>query len=45
LFNNLVIIKKEIINKKEKVYDLLNVKKDNEYFTNNIVSHNCGVGN
>lgn len=27
--------------KTDKVYDLLNVKKNNSYLTNNIVSHNC----
>jgi len=38
------IIKIEYVNKKAKVYDLLNVEKHNEYYTNNIVSHNCGRG-
>lgn len=32
---------KTIINEKTLVYDAVNVEKDNEYITNDIISHNC----
>lgn len=35
------IIKKEIINKDIKLYDIIGVKKNSRYYTNNILSHNC----
>lgn len=41
LYNNEIIKKIEIIKEKIEVYDLFDVEKDNEYFTNNIISHNC----
>lgn len=40
-YNNLSVVKKIKINKEIELYDLLNVEKDNEYYTNDIVSHNC----
>ena len=46
LYKNNIIKIKEIIKISNDVfvYDLLNVEKNNEYYTNNIVSHNCGRG-
>lgn len=41
LSNGDVITKINKKEKEEKLYDLLNVSKNNKYYTNNIVSHNC----
>ncbi len=41
IFNNLTIIDKKTIQKNDNFYDLINVKKNNQYITNNIISHNC----
>lgn len=41
VFPNLQIIQKNVKNQKDDFYDLLNVKKKNQYLTNNVISHNC----
>jgi len=41
VFGNIEVIKIELIEEKCELYDLLDVEKNNEYFTNNVVSHNC----
>lgn len=45
IFNDIQIIKIKKIIDNILVYDLLDVKLNNEYYTNNVISHNCGVGN
>jgi len=41
LSNGDIVININKVKEQEKLYDLLNVSKDNKYYTNNIVSHNC----
>lgn len=36
-----VLEKVEICNLNKEVFDLINVEKNNQYYTNNVVSHNC----
>jgi hypothetical protein len=38
---NKKIIKISILDEKQEVFDLINVEKKHQYYTNNIVSHNC----
>lgn len=35
------VLSKQTFSKQIELYDLLNVEKENEYYTNRIVSHNC----
>ncbi len=43
LYNNQIITNIILLQKKEEyVYDLINVELGNQYYTNNLVSHNCG---
>ena len=39
--NDKVIKSVDFINKEIQVYDLVNVEKQNQYYTNGVVSHNC----
>jgi hypothetical protein len=39
--NGKIIKSVEFINKEIEVYDLVNVEKNNEYYTNGVISHNC----
>jgi len=41
VYGDLEIIEINLIEEKCELYDLLDVEKDNEYFTNNVISHNC----
>jgi len=45
LFENSIILSKKIIIESVQLYDLINVENDNEYYSNNIVSHNCAFIN
>jgi hypothetical protein len=40
--NGLKILNNEIIKETDNFFDLINVDGGNEYFTNNVISHNCG---
>jgi len=41
LFGNLEVIDISYVEEEEGVHDLINVKENNEYYTNDVVSHNC----
>lgn len=41
LFTGEILIEKQKIQEEIELFDLLDVEKNNEYFTNDIVSHNC----
>ncbi len=41
VYGDLEIIEINLIEENCELYDLLDVEKDNEYFTNNVISHNC----
>jgi hypothetical protein len=41
LFGDLEVVKVEYFEEECEVFDLINVEKNNEYYTNRVVSHNC----
>lgn len=42
LYGSQHIINKTLIEESQDVFDLLDVQEDNQYYTNGLVSHNCG---
>lgn len=43
LFGNIIIEDKKIIEEKIDLYDLIDVKKNNEFYSEGIISHNCAL--
>ncbi len=41
LYGNIKLLNKEIIEQKTEVFDALEVKNTNSYWTNSVISHNC----
>jgi len=40
--NSKKVVSIQLINRNIDVYDIMNVELKNEYYTNNVISHNCG---